>query len=46
MMNNGHFGDGDVAVLASIVVWLRTGGVGTVGGPVCRAYPSLLSVRT
>ena len=34
MMNNGHFGDGDVAVLASIVVWLRTGGAGTVGGPV------------
>jgi len=31
MMNNGHFGDGDVAVLASVVFWLRTGGAGTVG---------------
>ena len=46
MMNNGNFDDGDVAVLASIVFWLRKGGAGTVGGPVCRAYPSLLSVRT
>jgi len=46
MVNNGHFGDGDVAVLASIVVWLRKGGAGIVGWPGCRVYPSLLSVRT
>ena len=45
MVDNGHFGDEDVAVLVSIVV-LRKGGAGTVGWPGCRAYPSLLSVRT
>ena len=46
MMNDGHFGDGDVAVPASIVVTMRKVGAGTVGWPCCRAYPSLLSVRT
>jgi len=34
MVDNGHFGDGDVAVLASIMVWLRKWGAGTVGGSV------------
>ena len=28
------------------VMMVVTGGAGTVGGPVCRTYPSLLSVRT
>ena len=36
MVNNGHFGDGDVAVLASIVVCLEKGErvllVGSVAG--------------
>ena len=42
-VNDGHYSDGDVVMLASIVVMVVTGGSGCPG---CQAYPSLPSVRT